>query len=83
MSKLVELVVVKQLMQHIKSNNLYNPRQSAYKSNHSTEIILLHIRNEIYLYLGFVLISPFLIMCTIFVRYTSFKFAISGGLDST
>ena len=32
MSKLVERVVVKQLMQHINSNNLDNPRQSAYKS---------------------------------------------------
>ena len=29
MSKLVEKVVVKQLMQHINSNNLDNPRQSA------------------------------------------------------
>ena len=41
MSKLVEHVVVKQLMQHIKSNNLYNPIQSAYKSGHSTETALL------------------------------------------
>ena len=32
MSKLVERVVVRQLMQHINSNNLDNPRQFAYKS---------------------------------------------------
>ena len=32
MSKLVERVVVKQIMQHINSNNLDNPHQSAYKT---------------------------------------------------
>ena len=46
MSKLVEQVVVKQLMQHINSNNLDNPHQSAYKAGHSTA--LLHIKNEIH-----------------------------------
>ena len=49
MSKLVERVVVKQLMQHINSNNLDNPHQSAYKTGHSTEPALLHIKNEIHL----------------------------------
>ena len=44
MSKLVEQVVVKQLMQHINSNNLDNPHQSAYKTGHSTETALLHIK---------------------------------------
>ena len=52
MSKLVERVVVKQLMQHINSNNLDNPRHSAYKSGHSTETALLHIRNEVNLSLS-------------------------------
>ena len=52
MSKLVERVVVKQLMQHINSNNLDNPRQSAYKSGHSTKTALLHIKNEIHLSLS-------------------------------
>ena len=37
MSKLMEGVVVKQLMQHINSNNLDNPRQSTHKSGHSME----------------------------------------------
>ena len=36
-------------MQHINSNNLDNPRQSAYKSGHSTETALLHINNEMHL----------------------------------
>ena len=35
MSILLEWVVVKQLMQHINSNNLDNPHQSAYKTGHS------------------------------------------------
>ena len=48
MSKLVEWVVVKQLMQHINCNNLDNP-QSAYKTGHSTENALLHIKNEWYM----------------------------------
>ena len=52
MSKLVERVVVKQLMQHVNSNNLDNPRQSAYKSGHSTETTLLLIKNEIHLSLS-------------------------------
>ena len=52
MSKLVDWVVVKQLMQHINSNNLDNLRQSAYKSGHSTESALLHIKNEIHLSLS-------------------------------
>ena len=47
MSKLVE-----QLMQHINSTNLDNPRQYAYKSCHSTETALLHIKLEIYLSLS-------------------------------
>ena len=48
MSKLVERVFGKQLMQHINSNNLGNPHQSAYKTGHSTETSLLHIKNEIH-----------------------------------
>ena len=48
MSKLVKWVVDKQLMQHINSNNLDNPHQSAYKTGNSTEPALLHIKNEIH-----------------------------------
>ena len=42
MSKLVQQVVVKQLMQHINSNNLDNPHQSADKTGDSTKTALLH-----------------------------------------
>ena len=52
MLKLVERVVVKQFMQHINSNNLHNPHQSAYKTGHSTETALLHFKNEIHLSLS-------------------------------
>ena len=51
-SNLVERVVVKQLMQHINSNNLDNPHQSAYKNGHSTETALLHIKTEVHLSLS-------------------------------
>ena len=44
MSKLVQQVIVKQLMQHINSNNLDNPHPPAYKIGHSTETALLHIK---------------------------------------
>ena len=47
MSKLVERVVVKQLMQHINNINLDNSHQSACKTGHSTETALLHIKSEI------------------------------------
>ena len=43
MSKLVNGVVIKQLMQHINSENLDNPHKSVYKTGHSTETALLHI----------------------------------------
>ena len=43
-SKLVERVVVKQLLEHIHVHNLDNPYQSAYKAGHSTETALLYIK---------------------------------------
>ena len=52
MSKLVEQVVVKQLMQHINSNNPDNPHQLAYNTGHSTETALLHIKTKIHLSLS-------------------------------
>ena len=52
MSKLVERVVVKQLMEHINSNILDIPHQSDYKTGYSTEAALLHIINEIHLSLS-------------------------------
>ena len=52
MSKLVEWIVVKQLMQHINSNNLDNHQQSGYKTGHSIKIALLHIKNEVHLSLS-------------------------------
>ena len=49
LSKLVERVVAKQLTSYINNNILGNPHQSAYKPDHSTEIALLSIKNEIHL----------------------------------
>ena len=51
-SKLVECVVVKQLLEHIHVDNLDNLYQSAYKAGHSTETALLSIKNEAHLSLS-------------------------------
>ena len=48
-SKLVECVVAKQLLEHIHVHNLDNPYQSAYKTGYATETALLYIKNEIHL----------------------------------
>ena len=47
LGKLVERVVLKRLNEHLESNNLITPEQSAYKKNHSTETILVKIVNDI------------------------------------
>ena len=52
LSKLVERVVAKQLTLHINNNKLDNPHQSAFKAGHSTETVLLSIKNEVYLSLA-------------------------------
>ena len=51
-SKLVECVVAKQLLEPIHVHNLNNPYQSAYKAGHSTETALLSIKNEVHLSLS-------------------------------
>ena len=51
-SKLVERVVAKQLVDHIHGHGLDNSYQSAYKSGHSTETALLSIKNYIHLSLS-------------------------------
>ena len=43
-SKLVERVVAKQLLEHNHVHNLDNPYQLAYKASHSTETALLSIK---------------------------------------
>jgi hypothetical protein len=47
MSKLLERVVSKQLIEHITVNNLDVKYQSAYKAFHSTETALLRVQNDI------------------------------------
>ena len=51
-SKLVECVVAKQLLEHIHVHYLDNPYQSAYKAGHSTETALLSIKCEVHLSLS-------------------------------
>ena len=51
-SKLMECVVAKQLIDHIHRQGLDNSYQSAYKSGHSTETALIFIKNDIHLSLS-------------------------------
>ena len=51
-SKLVERVLAKQLVDHIHQHGLDNSYQSAYKPGHSTETALLSIKNDIHLSLS-------------------------------
>ena len=55
-SKLVERVVAKQLLEHIHVHSLDNPYQSAYKTGHLTETALLSIKNEVHLSLSTALV---------------------------
>ena len=47
LSKLLEKTVLCQLQDHLKSNDLYSPFQSAYRTGHSTETALTHVTNDL------------------------------------
>jgi len=46
-SKIIERVVKARLSDHLTSNNLLNPHQSAYCKHHSTETALLYIHDHL------------------------------------
>ena len=48
-SKILEKIVSSRLLDHIKSNNLGEPLQSAYKRHHGTETALLKIQSDLLL----------------------------------
>ena len=48
-SKLSEKAAANQLIDHMTTNDLHMPLQSAYKQNHSTESALLKVKNDILL----------------------------------
>jgi len=47
MSKVLEKIVAKRLLEHMESNNLHETMQSAYKQLHSTETALIRVQNDI------------------------------------
>ncbi len=47
LSKVIEKAVSLQISDHLSSNNLYEPYQSAYRRFHGTETALLHVQNDI------------------------------------
>ena len=47
LSKIIERVVLKQLNDHLKNNNLVIDNQSGYKKGHSTETLLIKITNDL------------------------------------
>ena len=47
LSKIIEKCVVKQLEEFMHNNNLFDPFQSAYRSQHATETAMLKINNDI------------------------------------
>ena len=49
LSKVLEKIVLSQLLDHLTHNHLLNPHQSAYRQSHSTETALLRIVNDILL----------------------------------
>ena len=48
-AKLSEKATANQLIDHMTTNDLHMPLQSAYKQNHSTESALLKVKNDILL----------------------------------
>ena len=48
LSKLLERVVKKQLLVYLNSQCLFNPYQSAYRSNHSTDMALLKVTGDVF-----------------------------------
>jgi len=61
-SKMIERVIKSRLSDHLTSNNLVNPHQSAYCKHHSTETALLYIHDHLINAIGSRKISCFCLL---------------------
>jgi hypothetical protein len=46
--KIIEIIIAKQISNHLVKNTFYDPYQSAYRPNHSCETAILSILNDLY-----------------------------------
>ena len=51
-AKILEKLVLSQVSSYLNSHNLYNTCQSAYRTGHSTETVLLKVVNDLFLSLN-------------------------------
>ena len=83
-STIIEHVVKSRLSEHLTSNNLLNPHQSAYCKHHSIETALLYIHDHLINAIGSrkILVSAFLIYRLLSIPSTTISYSLVRHLGS-